>query len=69
MGADQPNDVKQVGICLPFKECLKLRHVNTPFFSECLLFENTMQNKMGFIIITYKSPSQTADEFSKFRQN
>ena len=52
-----------------FKECLKIRHVNTPFFLECLLCESTMQNKIGFIVTTYQSSSPTADEFSKFKQN
>ena len=37
MKADDPNYVKEGGICLYCKESLKLRHVSAPDFSRFLL--------------------------------
>lgn len=53
--ADDPNDVKEDGICPYFRISLELRQVSTPYFSQCLLCKITMQNKVGFISITYWS--------------
>ena len=34
--------------------------------NECAIIEITLNNKKGFIILVYRSPSQTADEFEEF---
>ena len=41
--ADHPNDVKQVGVCLYFKESVKLKYVNTPYFLQCLICTVTIK--------------------------
>ena len=50
------------GVCIYFKEQLKLKQIITSNFSECILCEISMGNKIGYIAVTYHSPSQTASE-------
>ena len=52
-----------------FKEQLKLKQIITPIFSECILCEISMENKIGYIDVTYGSPSQTVTEFADFLEN
>ena len=49
-----------------FKEQLKLRKINTTYFSEYNLFEITIGNEISLIYVIYHSPSQTASEFDDF---
>ena len=67
---DQPHNQKR-GVCIYFKEHLKLKHLPliTPNFSECTLCEISVGNKIGYIGVTYRSPSQTASEYDNFLQN
>ena len=58
--ADYPHNQKRGGVCICFKEQLKLKQIITPNFSECILCEVSVRNKTGYIAITYRSPSQTA---------
>ena len=60
--ADHPHNQKRGGVCIYFKEQLKLKQIITPNFSECILCEISMGNKIGYIAVTYHSPSQTASE-------
>ena len=43
--------------CIYFKEQLKLKQIITPTLSECILCEILMGNKIGYIAITYCSPT------------
>ena len=43
--------------CIYFKEQLKLKQIITPTLSECILCEILMGNKIGYIAITYRSPT------------
>ena len=52
-----------------FKEQLKLKQIITPNFSECILCEISMGNKIGYIAVTYRSPSQTASKSANFLEN
>ena len=52
-----------------FKEQLKLKQIITPNFSECILCKISMGNKIGYITVTYRSPSQTASDFDNFLEN
>ena len=45
--ADHPNNLKKGDVCLYFKENLSLRQIETPYFSECILCELTIPNKVG----------------------
>ena len=38
-------------------------------FCQCILCELTNQNKVGYIIVTYHSPSQSVIEFDDFLVN
>ena len=64
--ADHPHNQKRGGVCIYFKEQLKLKKIATPNFSEFILCEISMRNKTGYIVVTYRSPSQTASEFANF---
>ena len=67
--ADHPHNQKRGGVCIYFKEQLKLKKIATPNFSEFILCEISMRNKTGYIVVTYHSPSQTVSEFANFLQN
>ena len=67
--ADHPFNQKRGGVCIYFNEQLQLKQVITPNFSECVLCEVLMRNKIGYIAVTYLPPSQTASEFAIFLEN
>ena len=67
--ADHPHNQKRDGVCIYFKEQLKLKQIITPNFSECILCEISMGNKIGYIAVTYHSPSQTGSEFANFLED
>ena len=64
--ADHPHNQKKGGACIYFKEQLKLKQISTCNFSECILCEILMGNKIGYITVTYHSLSQTASAFANF---
>ena len=43
--ADHPNNVKQGGACIYYKESLPVRVINLPYLQEALLLELNYQNK------------------------
>ena len=67
--ADHPHNQKRGGACIYFKEQLKLKQIITLIFSECILCEMSMGDKIGYIAVTYCSPSQTVSEFAIFLEN
>ena len=67
--ADHPNNLKKGGVSLYFKENLCLRQIETSYFSQCILCKLTIQNKVGYIVVIYRSPSQSATEFDGFLIN
>ena len=67
--ADHPNDQKRGTVCLYFKENLILRRLDLPYIAQCLHCEVTIENKKGYIVVLYRSPSQTANEFHDFQYN
>ena len=48
---------------------MKLKQIITPNFSEYILCEISVGNNIGYIAVTYCSPSQTASEFANFMEN
>ena len=66
--ADHPHNQNRSDVCIYFKEQLKLKQIITPNFSEYILFDILMENKIGCIAVTYRSPSQTASEFTNFSE-
>ena len=53
--ADHPNKQKWGGVCIYFKEKLKLKQIITTNISECILCEISMGNKIGYVAVTYHS--------------
>ena len=51
--ADHPGNVEKGGVCL------SLRQIKTSYFSQCILCELTIKNKVGYIVI-YCSSHQTS---------
>ena len=39
------------------------------YFSQCILCELTIQDQVGYIVVIYRSPSQSATEFDDFLVN
>ena len=58
--ADYPDNIKRGGVCLYFKKGLALRKIELSHITECLLCEVNVKGQVGFIIVSYRSPSQTS---------
>ena len=67
--SDHPSNIKRGGVCLYYKENLSLRSINVPFLSQCVLCEVTLQSQKGYVIVIYRSPSQSTVEFDEFLSN
>ena len=53
---DHPHNQKGGGVRIYFKENLKLKQIITSNFSECILCEISMKNRIRYIAVTYRSP-------------
>ena len=67
--ADHPGNVKSGGVCIYFKESLSVSCVPKPYLKGCLMFEVSINNKKGYIVSVYRSPSQTSNDFNSFTTN
>ena len=67
--ADHLNDVKRGGVCVYVKSSLSARTCNINRLNECLVLEVSFDNKKGYIVCLYRSPSQSNDEFDDFLIN
>ena len=61
--ADHPDDVKMGGACLYFTEELTLKVIYNSFIAQCIVCEITLLNQKGYVVVTYRSPSQSITEF------
>ena len=66
---DNPLNCKRGGVSICFKEHLAVRSVSPLNWHECLLLEINIQNKKGYVISLYRSPSQSKDKFDQFLLN
>ena len=64
--ADHPDNVKRGGVCLYYWENLTLRLADTPYIEQCILCEINIQNTTVYVAVTYRSPSQSSNEFEEF---
>ena len=64
--ADHPDKLKREGLCLYFKKSLALGKIELSHITECLLCEVNIKRQVGFIIVSYHSPSQTSSHFGDF---
>ena len=69
IGADNPHNCKRGGVSICFKEHVAVRIVSPLNLNECLVLEINIQNKKGYVISLYRSPSQSKDEFDHFLLN
>ena len=67
--ADHPDNIKRRGVCLYFKKSLALMKIELSDITECLLCEVNVKGQVGFIIVSYHSPSQTSSQFDDFLSN
>ena len=66
--ADHPSDLKRGGVCIYYKEHLPLIcKPNLTPLDECLVCELKIGNKKCFISVLYRSPSQSLEEFERFK--
>ena len=64
--ADHPNDVKRGGVCVYIKNSLATKICKISNLTECIVVELNVNNKKGYVIALYRSPSQSTDEFDEF---
>ena len=67
--ADHPDNVERGGVCLYFKENLTLKVIDNSFVAQCIICEITLQNQKGYVVVTYRSPSQSSTELDEFLSN
>ena len=67
--AGHPDDVKRGGFCLYFKETLTLKVIDNSFITQCIVCEIRLQNQKGYVVVIYRSPSQSSTEFEEFSSN
>ena len=56
-------------MCIYFKESLPGNCLPNLYLKECLLFEVSINNKRGYVVSMYCSPSQTSNDFNSFTTN
>ena len=54
---DHPNNVKRGGVCVYIKNSLATRICNISNLNECVVVELNINNKKGYVIALYRSPS------------
>ena len=64
--ADHPSDTRRGGVCIYHKETMSVKVLNFSQLSECLVCEISIQNKKGYFVTLYRSPSQSYDDFEIF---
>ena len=67
--ADHPGNIERGGVCVYFKESLPVSCLPNPYLKKCLIFEVSINNKRGYVVSMYRSPSQTSDDFNSFTTN
>ena len=64
--SDHPSYRKGGGVCIYYKETLRLRVIIVNYLNEYIRFELNISEKLCSFISLYRSPRQTEDEFDKF---
>ena len=67
--ADHRGNIKRVYVCVYFKESLPVSCLPNPYLKECLISEVSINNKRGYVVSMYRSPSQTSDDINSFTTN
>ena len=48
---------------------MTVKVIDNSFIAQCIVTKTTLQNKKGYVVVTYRSPSQPITEFYKFLSN
>ena len=65
--SDHPSNGKRGGVCLYYKENMPIKQrIDLQTISECVVAEITSGRKKMFLVVLYRSPSQTSQEFGDF---
>ena len=65
---DHPSNSKQGGVCVYYRDSLALvRRTDLTCLNECLVCEISFGRNRLFLTTLYRSPSQSADQFSLFK--
>ena len=64
--AENPSDSKKGGVGIYYKEVLAVLPVEVKNLNECLILAVSIENKRGYVVSLYRSPSQTQEEFEIF---
>ena len=68
--ADHPSDSKKGGVCIYYKEHIRLiKRENIRTSDNCFVPEIWSQGEEYLLTCIYRSPSQRHDEFDDFRTN
>ena len=67
--ADHPDNIKRGGVYIYYKESLPVQIINQHHLKEPLLLEMSYNNKKVTVSVSYRSPSQSTDEFDSFLSN
>ena len=64
--ADHPRNFKRGGVWIYYKESLAVQTLSNIGLPDCLVCKVCLGNKIGYVVVKYRSPSQTYLEFQKF---
>ena len=65
--SDHPSNGKRGGVCLYYKENMPIKQrIDLQTISECVVAEITSGRKKMFLVVLYRSSSQTSQEFGDF---
>ena len=67
--AAHPSNNKRGGVCIYYRESLAAQLVKTNHLNKCLLREVSFNNKKGYILVLYRSPTQNGLDFDTFISN
>ena len=57
---------KRGGVCIYDKESPGVCIIDIPNLTESILCQVTINNKTGYVLVVYRFPSQSSDDFEKF---
>ena len=66
--ADHQSNAKRGGVCIYYKEFLRVREVKLSNLSQSVICEVSLRNYKGYIGVAYRSPGQDNEKFKIFYQ-
>ena len=66
---DHPSNKKRGGICVYYKNFLRLKVTGVRLLEECIAFDVIISNKLCSFVALCRSPTQSQDDFATFCDN